>query len=40
VSVLFCGDLEANAQQELLDRGLDVRADIFRVCDRDFAWPA
>ncbi|MCW2542709.1 MAG: competence protein ComEC, partial [Frankiales bacterium] len=32
VSVLFCGDLENDAQRELLDRGVDLHADVFKIC--------
>jgi len=31
VSVLFAGDLEGDAQRELLDRGVDLRADVLKV---------
>ena len=31
VTVLFTGDLEGDAQRELLDRGVDLRADVLKV---------
>lgn len=31
VSVLFAGDLETDAQAEVLDRGVDLRADVLKV---------